>query len=84
MRKGIFEITRTQQYTDSHLKSTGQDKDDCKVARGKNYGKGARNESFEKVKDDDRRKCYYCRKTGHAQSQCKTRLKDLADAEGNQ
>ena len=33
------------------------------------------------MKDDDRRKCYYCRETGHAKSQSRTRLKDLADAE---
>ena len=35
-----------------------------------------------KVKDDDLRKCYCCRKTCHAKFQCKTRLKDLADEEG--
>ena len=55
MRKEILEITRTQQYADSNLvptqigvqpKSKGKDKD----------GKDARNESSEKVKDDDRRK----------------------------
>ena len=34
------------------------------------------------MKDDVRRKCYYCRETGHAKSQCRTRLKDLADGEG--
>ena len=60
MRKEILEITRTQQYVDSNLvpmqiglqpKSKGKGKD----------GKDARNESSEKVKDDDRRKCYYCR-----------------------
>ena len=33
------------------------------------------------MQDDDRRKCYYCRETGHARSQSRTRLKDLADAE---
>ena len=55
MRKEILEITRTQQYADSNLvpthigvqpKSKGKDKD----------GKDARNESSDKVKDDDRRK----------------------------
>ena len=55
MRKEILEITRTQQYADSNLvpvqigvqpKSKGNGKD----------GKDARNESSEKVKDDDRRK----------------------------
>ena len=45
-------------------------------------GKDARNESSEKVKDDDRRKCYCCRETGHTRSQSRTRLKDLDDAEG--
>ena len=44
-------------------------------------GKDARNKSSEKVKDDDRRKCYYCREAGHAKSQSRTRSKDLADAE---
>ena len=65
MRKEILEITRTQQYADSNLmpvqigvqpKSKGKDKD----------GKDATKNSSEKVKDDDRRKCYYCREAGHA------------------
>ena len=34
-----------------------------------------------KVEDDDWRKCYYCREAGHAKSQRRTRLKDLAEAE---
>ena len=60
MRKEILEITRTQQYTDSNLvpvqigvqpKSKGKSK----------HGKDARIKSSEKVKDDDQRKCYYCR-----------------------
>ena len=76
MRKEILEITRTQQYADSNLvpvqigvqpKSKGKGKD----------GKDARNESSEKEKDDDRRKCYYCRETGHTRSQSRTRLKNL-------
>ena len=33
------------------------------------------------MKDEDRKKCYYCREAGHAKSQSRTRLKDLADAE---
>ena len=33
------------------------------------------------MKDDDRRECCHCRETGHAKSQSRTRLKDLADAE---
>ena len=90
MRQEIFEVTRTQQHTDSqlvpmeigvHLKSKGQDKDKGKVEKGKSDGMGARNESLKKAKDDDRRKCYCCRKTGHAKSQCKAGLNDLADAE---
>ena len=52
-------------------KSKGKDKD----------GNDARNESSEKVKDDDRRKCYCCTEAGHAKSQSRTRLKDLAEAE---
>ena len=45
------------------------------------HGKDARITSSEKVKDDDQRKCQYCRETGHAKSQSRTRLKDLTDAE---
>ena len=45
------------------------------------HGKDARIKSSEKVKDDDRRKCYYCREAGHAKSQSRTRLEDLTDAE---
>ena len=45
------------------------------------HGKDAWNESSEKVKDDDQRKCYHCRKAGHAKSQSRTRLKDLAQTE---
>ena len=80
MRKEILEFTRTQQYADSNLvpvqigvqpKSKGNGKD----------GKDARNESSEKVRDDDRRKCCYCREAGHAMSQSRRRLKDLAVAE---
>ena len=66
MRKGIFEITRTQQYTDSQLVPMQIG------VHPKSNGKGARNETFEKVKYDDLRKCYHCTKTGHAKSQCKT------------
>ena len=80
VRKEILEITRTQQYTDGNLvpvqigvqpKSKGKSK----------HGKDARIKSSEKVKDDDQRKCYYCRKAGHAKSQSRTRSQDLADAE---
>ena len=60
VRKEDLEITRTRQYIDSNLvpvqigvqpKSRGKSK----------HGKDARNESSEKVKDDDQRECYYCR-----------------------
>ena len=80
MRKENLEITRTQQYIDSNLmpvqigvqpKSKGKSK----------HGKDARKKSSEKVKDEDRRKCYHCREAGHAKSRSKTRLKDLADAD---
>ena len=83
VRKEIFEITRTQEYADGNLvpvqvgvqpRSKGKDKD----------GKDARIESSEKVKDDDQRQCYYCKRPGHTKSQRSTRLKDLADAEGIQ
>ena len=80
VRKEILEITRTQQYIDSNLvpvqigvqpKSKGKSQ----------HGINARFTSSEKVKDDDQRKCYYCREAGHAKSQSRTRLKDLTDAE---
>ena len=51
----------------------------CK-GKGKD-GNDAKNESSEKVKDDDRRKCYCCREAGHAKSQSRTRLKNMAGAE---
>ena len=96
MRQEIFEITRTQQYTDSqpvsmqigaHPKSKGKGKDSkdkgkSKDAKGRSKDKDAKNESSKKVKGDDQRSCYYCQKTGRVKSQCNTRLKDLADAEG--
>ena len=75
----IPKITRTQLYTDSqpvpmqigvHPKGKGKG------------SKDARNKSSEKVQEDDQRRCFNCRKTGHEKSQCKTRRKDLADAEG--
>ena len=81
VRKEILDITRTQPYTDSNLvpvqigvkpKSKGKSK----------HGKDAKIKSSEKVKDDDQRKCYYCREAGHTKSQSRTRLKCLADAEG--
>ena len=31
---------------------------------------------------DDKKNCYYCQETGHVWSQCGSRLKELADAEG--
>ena len=41
-----------------------------------------KNEPSKKVKSDDRRKCFYCNKTGHVRAECRRRLKDLAEAEG--
>ena len=79
VRKEILEITKTQQYIDSSLVSVQIGVQPKSMDKSK-HGKDARNESSEKVKDDDQRKCYYCRETGHAKSQSKTRLKDLADA----
>ena len=96
MREEILEITSTQQYADSnpvpmqigaHPKSKGKGKDSkdkgkSKDAKDRSMGKDAKNESSKKVKADDQRRCYHCQKTSHAKSQCETRLKDLADAEG--
>ena len=78
MRKEILEITRTQQYIDSNLVPTQIRVQPKSKVRD---GKDARNASTEKGKDDDQRKCYYCREADHAKSQSRTRLKDLADAE---
>ena len=72
VRKEVLENTRTQQYIDSNLvsvqigvpsKRKGQD------------GKDRRNESSEKVINDERRERYRCREAGHAKSQSRTRLK---------
>ena len=79
MRKEILKITRTQQCAHSNLVLTQIGVQP--QTKGK-HGKDARNESSEKVQDDDLRKCYYCREAGHAKSQSRTRLKDVTDAEG--
>ena len=80
MRKEKIEITRTQQYIDSNLVPVQIGVQPKSMDKSK-HGKDARVESSEKVKDDDHRKCYHCRKAGRAKSQSRTRLKDLADAE---
>ena len=80
VRKENLEITRTQQYMVSNL-VTVQIGVQPKSMDNRKHGKNARVESSQKVKDDDQRKCYHCRKAGHAKSQSRTRLKDLADAE---
>ena len=41
-----------------------------------------KNESSKKMKSDDRRKCFYCNKTGHVRAECRQRLKDFVEAEG--
>ena len=83
VRKENLEITRTQQYIDSNLVPVQIGVQPKSMDKSK-HGKDARIKSSEKVEDDDQRKCYYCREAGHAKSQSRTRLKDLADAEGNQ
>ena len=94
MREEILEITRTQQYIDSqpmpmqlgaNPKSKGKGKESKgkgKDIKGKDKAKDVRNESSKKVKSDDRRKCFYCNKTGHVRAECRKRLKELAEAEG--
>ena len=79
MRKEILEITRTEQYADSNLVPVQIGVQPKSMDKSK-HGKDARITSSEKVKDDDGRKCYYCREAVHAKSQNRTRLKDLADA----
>ena len=56
--------------TTVHRQSTRSESEDVK------------NESFKKVKSDDRKKFFYCNKTGHMRAECRQRLKDLAEAEG--
>ena len=80
VRKEIFEITRAQQYIDSNFVPVQIGVQPKSMDKSK-HGKDARIKSSEKVKDDDQKKCYYCRKAGHTKSQSRTRLKDLADAE---
>ena len=80
MRNKIIKITRTQEYADSNLVPTQIGVQPKSKGKGKDV-KDARNESSEKVKNDGRRKCYYCREAGRARSQSRTRLKDMADAE---
>ena len=96
MREEILEITRTQQYIESkpapmqlgaNPKSKGKGKEGKgkgkgKDIKGKDKAKDVKNESFKKVKSDDRRKCFYCNKTGHVRAECRQRLQDLAEAEG--
>ena len=80
VRKENLEITRTQQYIDSNLVPVQIGVQPKSMDKSK-HGKDARNESSEKVKDDDQRWCYYCSETVLlAKSQSRTRLKDLADA----
>ena len=81
VRKEILEITRTQQYVDNNLVPMQISMQPRARAKSK-HGKDASIKSSEKVKDDDQRKCSCCRKAGHTKSQRRTRLKDLADAEG--
>ena len=80
VRKENFEITRTQQYIASNLVPVQIGVQPKSMDKSK-HGKDAKSESSKKVKDDDQRKCYYCREAGHAKSQSRTRLKNLADAE---
>ena len=94
MREEILEITRTQQYIDSqpmplqlgaNPKTEGKGKESKgkgKDIKGKEKAKGVKNESSKKAKSDDQRKCFYCNKTGHVRAECRKRLKDLAEAEG--
>ena len=95
MREEILEITRTQQYIDSqpmpmqlgaNPKSKGKGKESKGKGKGKDIkgedkAKDVRNESSKKVKSDDRRKCFYCNKTGLVKAECNKRLRDLAEAE---
>ena len=80
VRKENLEIMRAQQHTHSNLVLVQIGVQLKSLDRSK-HGKNARIKSSEKVKDDDQRKCYYCREAGHAKSESRTRLKDLTDAE---
>ena len=65
MRKEKLEITRTRQYIASDLVPVQIGLQPKSMDKSK-HGQGARNKSSEKVKYDDQRKCYHCRKAGHA------------------
>ena len=61
--------------------SKGKDKGKGNDIKGKDKAKDVKNESSKKAKSDDRRKCFYCNKTGHVRAECRKRLKDFAEAE---
>ena len=61
-------------------KGNGKGKGKGKDVKGKDKAKDAKNESSKKAKSDDRRKWFYCQKTGHVRAECRKRQKDLADA----
>ena len=69
------EEQRQGQREQSRGKGKGKD------IKGKDKAKDVRNESSRKVKSDDRRKCFYCNKTGHVKAECNKRLRDLAETE---
>ena len=48
-----------------------KDKGKGKDIQGKDKAKDVRNESFKKMKSDDRRKCLYCNETGHVRADCR-------------
>ena len=81
MREEILEITRTQQYIDSQPKPMQHGANP--KSKGKGKAKDVRNASSKKVKNDDRRKCFYCNKTGQVKAECNKRLRDLAEAESS-
>ena len=96
MREEILEITRTHNSTSTVNQcqcsserirrakaraKRAKAKAKARTSRDKDKAKDVRNESSKKVKSDDRRKCFYCNKTGHVKAECNKRLRDLAEAE---
>ena len=77
----IREREREKKKKEKGQRQQGQ-KGKSKDAKGRSKDKDAKNELSKKLKGDDQRRCHNCQKTGHVKSQCKTRLKYLADAEG--
>ena len=78
LRKENLEITRTQKYIGNNIVLVQIGVQPKSMEKSK-HGKDARNESSEKVKNDDQRMFYHCRKAPHA---CEVPGQDKTDELG--